>query len=149
MIVVFDSSVLIPLILPASLSAALMDRLSRAGHQVALSPPILDEVAEKLHTKKNLRDWLELPDKDIEQFIRDLPKLCVSTPGLLDVAGAVPDDPKDDMILAAALEANAEYIVSEDKHLRGLKQWRGIVIMSRAEFMAELDRLEKHERSPN
>jgi len=45
------------------------------------------------------------------------------------------------MIIAAAIEANAEYIVSEDKHLLNLRSCRGIAIMNRDEFTAELDRL--------
>lgn len=32
--------------------------------------------------------------------------------------------------------------VSEDKHLRSLKEWNGIRIMNRVDFLAMLDRLE-------
>jgi predicted nucleic acid-binding protein len=42
-------------------------------------------------------------------------------PGIQQAVGAVPADPQDDMIVAAALESQAEYIVSEDKHLLALK----------------------------
>jgi predicted nucleic acid-binding protein len=45
------------------------------------------------------------------------------------------------MLLATALESGACYIVSEDRHLRDLRQWRNVKIMSRDEFIAELDRL--------
>ena len=108
MIVVFDSDVLIPMILPASRSARLYERLRVAGHKIAISPQILDEVREKLRTKKSVRDWLELSDKDIEQYLRDVPRLCVLTQGLVEVRGVVTDDPKDDMVLAAAKEAGAD-----------------------------------------
>jgi len=47
MVVVFDSDVLIPLILPASRSTQILDRLREAGHRVAASPAMLDEVSEK------------------------------------------------------------------------------------------------------
>jgi len=46
------------------------------------------------------------------------------------------------MIIAAALESKAEYIVSEDKHLLDLKEYQGIKIMNREGFETELDRLE-------
>ena len=62
-------------------------------------------------------------------------------PGIRQAHGAVKADPKDDMIIAAALESKAEYIVSEDKHLLDLKKYRGIKIMNREQFAAELDRL--------
>ena len=142
MIVVFDSDVLIPLILPASRSTRLLARLRSAGHKVALAPLILDEVADKLRTSKKLRKWLQLPDKDIEQFLSDLPRLCLLIPGQLTIAGAVPADPKDDKILGAAKESGAAYVISEDRHLRKLDVWEGIKIMKRDEFMAELNRLE-------
>ncbi len=45
------------------------------------------------------------------------------------------------MVIAAALEAKAEYIISEDKHLLDLGDHQGITIMNREEFEAELDRL--------
>lgn len=53
----------------------------------------------------------------------------------------LPADPDDDKVIAAAIEAGASYIVSEDHHLLDLGHWRGIQIMSRDDFTAELDRL--------
>jgi len=35
-------------------------------------------------------------------------------PGVVSAAGAVPADPDDDNIVAAAIECRAKYIVSED-----------------------------------
>jgi len=60
---VWDSSVLIPLILPQSKSAALYARLDAAGWIVAATPAILQEAREKLQTKSSLRRWLGLDDK--------------------------------------------------------------------------------------
>lgn len=104
MIVVFDADVLIPMILPASRSARLFMRLRSAGHKVAISPQILEEVREKLLTDVGVRDWLELPDKDLEAYLKDLPKLCVLTEGSVVIQGVVRDDPDDDKILACAKE---------------------------------------------
>jgi putative PIN family toxin of toxin-antitoxin system len=118
MVVVFDSNVLIPLVLPASRSTALLLRLKAAGHVVAVSPQILDEIADKLRTKEPLRRWLGLPDADLEQFVRDLSTICRVVAGARQAGGAVPADPKDDIVIAAALEAGAEYIVSEDSTSR-------------------------------
>ena len=140
MIVVFDSDVLIPMILEASRSARLFARLRAAGHEVAVSPQILDEVREKLLTKERLRAWLNLPDETIRVFLDDLATICLIVPGHISAHGAVPADPKDDKVVAAAIESNAEYIISEDRHLRDLKEYEGVPIMSREEFAAELDR---------
>lgn len=141
MVVVFDTDVLIPMILPASRSARLFRRLRAAGHVVATSPQILAEVHDKLLEDEAVQTWLELPARDLNAYLRDLPRLLRRTRGLVTVHGAVRDDPDDDKILAAALESGASYVISEDRHLRTLKRWRGIQVMSREEFAKELDRL--------
>lgn len=51
----------------------------------------------------------------------------------------VQSDPDDDRILDAAVEAQAEIIVSGDKHLLSLGLWRGIRILSPAEFVKEIE----------
>jgi predicted nucleic acid-binding protein len=50
-------------------------------------------------------------------------------------------DPDDDAVIAAAVEAKASYIVTEDRHLLAVRRHETIRIMSRDEFRAELDRL--------
>ena len=53
-------------------------------------------------------------------------------------AGATPD-PDDEMILECALAAEANFIVSGDKkHLLALRQFRGIPMVSPAEFLRRL-----------
>ena len=141
-IVVFDSNVLIPLILSASLSTRLFYRLDAAGWELAATPQLLAEVADKLRTKQSLRKWLAATDDDIEDFIQvRLANMLTMKRGGRQAHGAVPTDPKDDMVIAAALEAAASYIISEDKHLLDLKEYQGVTIMNRDDFMAELDRL--------
>jgi len=96
---------------------------------------ILDEDAAKMRTKENLRRWLQLSEHEINDFLTSLPLL------LRVVPGAVAADPKDDKIIAAAIEAGASYIVSQDRHLQDLRNYRAIVIMSMEQFSAELDGL--------
>ncbi len=141
-VVVFDTNVLIPLLITASSSTRLFSRLRAAGWHIAASPQILAEVRDKLTTKESLRRWLDVSDSQIAQFVdHDLPGKTRWIPGIRQVHGAVPADPKDDIIIAAALEANAEYIISEDKHLLDLGDYQRIKIMNREQFEAELDRL--------
>jgi uncharacterized protein len=46
-------------------------------------------------------------------------------------------DPKDDKYLALAAAGNADVIVSSDvRHLRSMHPWRGIPILSPADFLA-------------
>ena len=52
----------------------------------------------------------------------------------------VADDPDDDAVLEAALAANADLIVSGDSHLLVLGEFRGIGIVSPADFIRETNR---------
>ncbi len=47
----------------------------------------------------------------------------------------VKEDPTDNMLLEAAVEHNAKYIVSGDQHLLNVKEFRGIKILTPAEFL--------------
>ncbi len=141
-VVVFDTNALIPLILKASSSTRLFSRLNAAGWEIAASPQILLEVADKLRTKESLRKWLDLAEENIERFVSETIMDMVSeVPGHRQAHGAVEADPDDDKIIAAALESKAAYIVSEDRHLLDLGEYQGIKIMDRDQFAAELDRL--------
>ena len=52
-------------------------------------------------------------------------------------------EPDDDIFIAAALEGNADFIVSLDHHLRSLKHYRGIQIVSPEQFLRYLRQFEK------
>ena len=47
----------------------------------------------------------------------------------------VKDDPKDDIILECALSCNAQYIITGDKHLLALREFKGIKILAPKEFL--------------
>jgi putative PIN family toxin of toxin-antitoxin system len=141
-VTVWDTSVLIPLILPRSKSTALFARLDQAGWIIAVTPAILEEVRAKLESKASLRKWLALSDQDIGEFVDNvLPAIVRLYPGTVTAVGAVPADPNDDAVIAAALESEADYIVSEDRHLLNLEHHAAIKILSRDAFQQELDRL--------
>jgi predicted nucleic acid-binding protein len=47
----------------------------------------------------------------------------------------VPDDPEDDKLLAVAIAAGADVIVSSDRHLLGLDPYGSVRILRPAEFL--------------
>ncbi len=140
-VVVFDANVLIPLIVPASRSARIFQRLAAGGHDVVVSTAILAEVREKMLTKKNLRKWLRVSDEEIEAFLEDLVIACTVIVTPSSVQRVVVADPDDDVVIAAAVQCSAGYIVSEDQHLLALDGFQGIRVMTRDNFARELDRL--------
>ena len=48
---------------------------------------------------------------------------------------AVPDDPDDDIVIHAAHDGHADYIVTGDRHLLGMGEFRGIPIITIARML--------------
>jgi hypothetical protein len=61
------------------------------------------------------------------------------TEGLYSADG-ITEDPADDMFVACALEAQADYIVARDPHLRNLKHIHGIQIIDVTTFIEESEK---------
>jgi putative PIN family toxin of toxin-antitoxin system len=136
--VVWDVNVLIPLMVPASLSSRLLERQTALDYRIAITPLIWEDVRRKLMTKESLRRWLGAGDEDVAHFLAKLLTICTYFPGNVKLSGVVVDDPDDDRIFAAAIESGAETIVSEDKHLLRLSIWHGIQVVTRQDFFRAL-----------
>ena len=71
----------------------------------------------------------------IQGLLALLQNQTILTPHALNLM-VIEDDPEDDNIIIAAVEGNADCIVSGDRHLTNLKSYQGIPILSPAEFLA-------------
>ena len=56
-----------------------------------------------------------------------------------EVIRLIERDPDDNKFIEAAIEANANYIVSQDNHLLTVKEYRGVKIVHPDEFMELLN----------
>jgi predicted nucleic acid-binding protein len=52
----------------------------------------------------------------------------------------IPEDPDDDIIVRTAYDGKADYIVSGDRHLLALKEFKGIKILTIDEMLKLLDK---------
>ena len=55
------------------------------------------------------------------------------------IAPVILVDPDDDAVLACAVAARAEIIVSGDSHLLDLKQYEGIRIVTTAQLLTQIE----------
>ena len=67
--------------------------------------------------------------------------------GDAQVAGTVPEDPADERVLACALDAGADLIVSGDRHLLDLGSFQGIPILTVRAFLEQLGEEEESAES--
>ena len=105
--------------------------------EVIISPEILKEIGQVVFRPKikKISFWTE---KERYQFIEDLARICILTPGSLELKQAVKHT-QDHKFLVAAIEGKADYIVSGDRHLRDLGAYKGIKIVSANEFFQILE----------
>ncbi len=141
LIVVLDTNVLLPLLVGRTRRALALQQAWRDRQFfLVVTPPILDELERVLHYPRVRRN-LGLTAQDIENALDTLRRLACFLPGLVEGVTAVQADPSDNIFLACALEAGADYLVSQDAHLLNLKHYHGTQIVSLAQFAALLYRL--------
>src|SRR5947208_16745721 len=134
---VLDSSVLISAFLtPHGSVVRLLREPIRSRYELCLSEAILVETAEALLTKSKLRRYAAYADEDVHEFIRLLLAQVEMVPDTPAPPRVVPNDPKDDPIVAAAISAKADYLVTGDRaHLLPLGEHQGVRILSPREFL--------------
>jgi putative PIN family toxin of toxin-antitoxin system len=90
---------------------------------------ILDEFTEKLISK------FDYESSRATEAAEEIRKISRSVE-LGNVPRVVTDDPDDDKIVQCALVGGASHIVSGDKHLLALKNYKDISIVRPAEFLS-------------
>lgn len=113
------------------------DRVLQQGgksYELYLSEAILEETCRVLLTYSRIRKRYRYSDENVEEFIKQLREASyvISRWPKIEV---IEEDPKDDMVLACAVEVGANYIVSKDDHLKNLEEYRGIKIVSTDKFL--------------
>ena len=100
------------------------------------SDEIINEIKEVMEREK-IRSRLTLYNRrfiidNFEKFsVKIIPKIKNDI---------IKEDPKDNKFLDCAVSANTGYIISGDEHLLSLKEFKGIKILSPAEFVKLFDK---------
>jgi hypothetical protein len=131
---VFVSSLLVKRGLPAQVLEAWRER----RYLLVISPAITAEIQSTLSYDRIRRKYA-ITDADVAHLIDVLEQDALVLPGDASAAGAIPEDPADEMVLACAVEAGADVIVSGDRHLLDLGTYQGIRILTVREFLGRLE----------
>lgn len=103
---------------------------------LAISTPIIKEIEQVLNSEK-IQTFLKkhnVVENDLKEFFSTLNFNTMITEPSFKVE-IIEEDPADNKFLECALMAKAEYIVSGDKHLLKLKNYKNIKIISAIEFI--------------
>lgn len=131
---VLDTNILVSgIISPKGASRKILNLARKEVFKVVTSISINHEFFNVLHrayiyTKYNLTETI------IDDMSAFLYEGAILTEDHYNIS-RVKKDPKDNKFIASALEGEADYIVSGDEHLLGLKHYEGIQIVDAQGFL--------------
>jgi putative PIN family toxin of toxin-antitoxin system len=135
--VVLDANVLISAVISSRGAPAQILRLwEEERFDLVVSQPILEELERVIHYPR-IQQRYDLPEDDVARFLQLIRSGAIVVEPNVEIA-AIERDPSDNRYLECAIEAGASYIVSGDQHLLELGEFRGIVILPPAAFLAVL-----------
>ena len=136
--VFFDTNLFVSsLLVKNGLPAQALDAWRSRRFLLVTSPSIMAEVEATLKYPRIRRKY-NITDEDVNSLLELMRTDALVVPGGADVAGSVPDDPDDEIVLAGAIDGEVDLIISGDRHLLSLKSFRDIPIIPVREL---LDRL--------
>ena len=127
--VVIDTNVFISALLFRGPFSRLVSFWQKGTVSVLLSSEVLKEYAKVLAYPK-----FKLTKKEIKGIIEQELLPYVIPVKVKKHLNIIAQDPEDNKFLELAKEGSADYILSGDKHLLELKDFRGIKIVTPAEF---------------
>ena len=134
---VIDTNVMVSVAFPkGELARELRDMIADGAFTLVTSKEIIGELYRVLHYPRILKQFNASKD-NIDEFIGMIIEQALLAEGRYTL-DEIKEDPSDDMFLACAMEAKADFIVSRDPHLRNLKQFHGIKIIDVKEFVARV-----------
>lgn len=134
--VVFDTNILISAAIAKGKPHSLLIKAIGKDFTLFTSDELLEEIKEVM-----VRPKFKLSAEERRKFFRTFKK-TVKNIRLVSNFKVVGEDPDDDVVLNTAHDAKADYIVSGDKHLLDLKEFKGMKIVT-ANKMLEIIRLSK------
>ena len=130
-VLVFDSTILVSAFLKPVVSGPSFDLLRLAADgvfELCLSLEILDETERVLRTSIRIRKKYDYSDSAIGLYRKSLSSLSrvIGNPPKIRIVR----DPNDDMVLACAIAANADFLVTRDQDLLSLQRYEGVEIVA-------------------
>ena len=136
---VLDANVLVSAFLsrdnPGGVSSELLRFVVAGALDLHLSVEIVDEAIGILLSSMRAQRRYRYSRSDAEEYRATLMMLATIVDDPSPTPGAVPRDPDDDKIVACAVAAAAEHMVTRDDHLLSLGGYAGIAITTPEEFI--------------
>lgn len=129
---------------PVGTSGHIIRAWRQGRFEVVISEDILQEMG-RLLIRPKIQQRLGWTPEEVNELLFFIYKRGIATPGKIRLR-VVKDDPTDDKFFVAAVEGEADYIVSGDAQVHKVKRYRGIKVLSPAEFLERLKQKEQPTR---
>ena len=130
--IVLDTNVLISALITQGKPRELLNNASEGKFQLVLSKAIIDEFLRVYNEHQKVSRYANR--EEVALFIKAIKETAEITKVTSNFA-IVKDDPNDNIILETAFDGKTGFIVSGDKHLLSLKEFRGIKICTIDEML--------------
>lgn len=130
---VLDTNVLLSIALPRNRLRSLVEAWQEGRCRLLLSSEIFDEYLRVLTYPK-----FRLPPDHIKRILEQEVRPYAELIHVTSQVNVITADPTDNKFLACAVDGHADVIVSGDRHLLVLKQYRGIAILTARQFLDSL-----------
>ncbi|MGH7596858.1 MAG: putative toxin-antitoxin system toxin component, PIN family [bacterium] len=139
---VFDTNPVVAAIVnPRGYPAQLLDAWRKEEFQIIVSSAIMQEYRRVLFLPEVLADS-RTTETEINELLAALDANAIFVPGALDLR-VISKDPTDDKFFVAAVEGEADYIITKEQAWKKLKTYQGIRIVSPSKFYEILKKLKK------
>lgn len=129
--VVFDTNILISSLIKNGKPRLLWNLVTIGKIHLVLSKQILEEFVE-VAAREKLRKYVT--ENDIRIFLESIKEIA-SFVRVRHKFKAIKEDPDDDIILDTAYDGKVDYIVSGDKHLLDLEEFKGMKIVTASKML--------------
>jgi putative PIN family toxin of toxin-antitoxin system len=126
LIIVFDINVLVSSLIVNGTPEELWQKAKNREFTLVFSKKMLSDLANVLKRQKFEK---YVRSADIGLFLKDL-HFAGKLVHVKSSFNVVLEDPDDDVIIRTAFDAKADYIVSGDKHLLALREFKGIRVVT-------------------
>ena len=131
---VLDTNVFISGFLWEGNEAELIRRIERKEAVNFINPEIISEI-EKVISRDKFKELLVKAGLTVDEIIQKIIFLSHIVVGPKMKENVVKSDPTDDKFIECAINSNADYIISGDRDLLDLKEYKGIKIMKTSEIL--------------
>jgi uncharacterized protein len=117
-------------------TTALLTQWQEGAIELIICPRLVNEVSKTLLLPR-IAGKYGISRADVEDLARRLIEDGVMFDDPVDPPRVVPEDPNDDYLIALAIESEADYFVTRDKHFDGVRV-TGVRIITPGRLLREL-----------